>query len=81
MTSINANIGFKAFPQATLLLSCSIIIRNLRVHQSYTYSTIFFMLVVSEFPIFKFSLTIFQEYYTMQSFQINIEMENPKCKK
>ena len=27
MTSINANIGFKAFPQATFLLSCSIIIR------------------------------------------------------
>ena len=24
---------------------------------------------------------IFQKYYTMQSFQINIEMENPKCKK
>ena len=57
MTSINANIGFKAFPQATFLLSCSIIIRNLRVHQSYTYSIIFFMLMVSEFSIFIFSLT------------------------
>ena len=56
MTSNNANIGFKAFPQATLLLSCSIIIRNLRVHQSYTYFTIFFMLMVSEFTDFSYFL-------------------------